>query len=138
MSQSLGPWPLGCKCSWFLTSVLNKEFSIYVFKKNTFFFPLFYATFLCGLYNSFKKKKDASENIKKNQPQKLLIIDPIFFFQECHLTQNQPKSQVFFIEISLQWLCSHRHTFICFWFPVLIHTIRPSPSKYKETFMYVF
>ena len=68
---------------------LVKELSIFF----DFCLPLFNATFQCEPYTIFKTELDLffdHENIE-NEPQKLLIIGPNFFFHVLAGCPNQPR-----------------------------------------------
>ena len=59
-----------------------------------FVFPLFYATFLCGHYNIFKKLLNlffARENIKKRGSKVAHNLPQIFFSQYSPAAQTSPE-----------------------------------------------
>ena len=58
--------------------------------------PFFYATFQCGRYNVFKKKKILTTKSWKTHPKKLLIIGPDPFFS---LQPRLPKTAQKFIPV---------------------------------------
>ena len=83
----------------------------------TFFLPLFYATFQCGPYNIFKKKKKKNHFLPmktlKKRPQELLIIGPKLFFHSI-ARLPKPAQNWFFI----LWICPKTHLSTDLWYSV--------------------
>ena len=82
-------------------SAASLRYTSIFLRKNIYFFHLYFmdlfnadATIFKKIINSF-----AYENMKKNRPQKLLIIRPNIF-QYCQLAQTQPKSRFVFHRVT--------------------------------------